>query len=84
MSSRFLVFIIFLAISARLVAFGLHGNDTRVFKKPDPRDDQVNLPMETSFLLSEIQLTDWVSKQRVKPDGFGHLIDLEQEAECFS
>ena len=84
MSVRFLFSILFLALSASMVAYGLFGNQILVYEKPAPEDDQVNLPKITSFLVSEIHATDWISKERLQPDGFGHLIDLEREAECFS
>ncbi len=84
MSSRFLFSMFFLVLSASIAAYGLFGNQILVYEKPDPRDDQVNLPRESSFLVSEIQATDWIAKERLQPDGFGHLIDLETEAECFS
>lgn len=84
MKPRFLFFLLFLAVACGLVGYGLFGNRIRVYPKPDARDDPANPPMDSSFLVSEIQLTEWRSVERVQPDGFGHLIDLEQEAECFS
>ncbi len=84
MSVRFLFSVLFLALAASVVAYGLFGNQIRIYEKPDPRDDQVNLPIGTSQLYGEIYTTDLISRERIQPDGFGHLIDLEVQAECFS
>ena len=84
MKPRFLFFLLFFAVACAFVGYGLLGNKVRVYQKPDPRDDPANPPIESSFFVSEIQLTEWRSVERVQPDGYGHLIDLEQEAECFS
>ena len=84
MSLRFPVFVLVLLAAAGLVGYGLFGSQTRLYEKPDPRDDPVNLPEKSSFFVGEITLTDWISKERVIRDSWGHLIDLEQEAECFS
>jgi hypothetical protein len=84
MSIRFVFSVLFLLASGSLVAYGLFGNQIRIYDKPDPRDDQVNLPIDSSKLHNEIYVTDLISKERIRPDGFGHLIDLEVQAECFS
>jgi hypothetical protein len=84
MTYRFWFSVLFLVISASMTGYGLFGNQILVYQKPDARDDQINLPEESAFLVGEIQATDWISKERLHPDGYGHLIDLEQEAECFS
>jgi hypothetical protein len=84
MTYRFPLFVLFLAISLGMVVYGAFFNQTRLWQVPAPEDDQVNLPEETSFLVGEIQLTDWISKERIHPDAYGHLLDTEQEAECFS
>jgi hypothetical protein len=84
MSVRFLVFVLVLLAAAGMVGYGLFGNRTLLYQKPDPRDDPMNLPEESSFFVGEITLTDWISKERVVRDPWNHLIDLEQEAECFS
>jgi hypothetical protein len=84
MSSRFLMSILFFSLCYCMVVHGLVRNQVLVYQKPDARDDQVNLPKESSFLVGELHATDWISKERLQPDGFGHLIDLKQEAECFS
>ncbi|MHC4469508.1 MAG: hypothetical protein ACYS99_00960 [Planctomycetota bacterium] len=84
MAFRFPVFVLVLLAGLGLVGYGLFGAEFKLYEKPDPRDDPVNLPDESSFHVGELQLTDWISKERVIRDAWGHLIDLEQEAECFS
>jgi hypothetical protein len=84
MSLRFPVFVLVLLVGVGMVGYGLFGVEEKLYEKPDPRDDPENLPEETAFSVGELQLTDWISKERVIRDAWGHLIDLEQEAECFS
>ncbi len=81
---RFELAIVFLLVSLAMTGYGFFGNQTKLYQKPDARDDPENLQEDTAFYVSEIQLTDWVSKERVHLDEYGHLLDLEQEAECFS
>ena len=84
MSVRFPVFVLVLLAAAGMVGYGLFGSQTMLYQKPDLRDDPKNLPEESAFYVGEIMLTDWISKERVVRDDWNHLIDLEQEAECFS
>ena len=84
MSIRFLFSVLFLALSASMVAYGFFGNQIRIYNKPAPEDDQVNLPLKSSSLHGELYTTDLISKEQLQPDGFGHLIDVEVMAECYS
>ena len=84
MSIRFLFSVLFLVLAASVAAYGLFGNQIRIYDKPDPRDDQVNLPLSTSRMIDEFTVTGLIARERIQPDGFGHLIDVETAAECFS
>ena len=84
MSVRFVFSVIFLVIAASITSYGLFGNQIRIYKKPAPEDDQVNLPLKSSELRGELYTTNLISMEQIQPDGFGHLIDVEIQAECYS
>jgi hypothetical protein len=86
MKLRFPLFLLLLAISGGLLVYGMFLHEAPVFKQPDPRDEGA-MDKQTPAMLGEFALTDWIASERIQRREFGGkswLIDLEQQAECFS
>jgi hypothetical protein len=86
MKLRFPTFLLLLVVSAGLLAYGMFVHEAPVFKQPDARDNGA-MDKQTPVMLGEFVLTDWIASERIQRQEFGgklYLIDLEQQAECFS
>ena len=87
MNLRFPAFVLFLLISLGMVAYGIFGNRTKLYENPSPEDLAKGLGVneKSAFTVSEVRMTDWISKERVVYDtGFSCLIDTAREAICYS
>ncbi|MCU0725154.1 MAG: hypothetical protein MUE73_05095 [Planctomycetes bacterium] len=86
MKLRFPIFVLLLLVSAGLLGYGVFLHEAPVFKKPDPRDNGA-IEKQAPVRLGEFALTDWIASERIQRQELGgkvYLIDLEQQAECFS
>ena len=73
MNRRFPFFVIFLVCSLGLFAWGLVGNEVKVFSPPSSEDldkarstgGSLLFLDDASTAITEVQATDWMSKERV-------------------